>query len=156
MSDPARESQSRLRLRGHVASVVVIAVNSLVLTRLLLNWREVWHLIGHGRSLAWLVGGFGPVDWFFLLVPIVGITFELARSRWSGLVNVLAHLSVFLWLVLVLVLASAKTLGFSDPEHVILAVISTGLPALGISLIFAWLFHRAHRLTPSSVKSAGT
>jgi hypothetical protein len=156
MSDSARETQRKAPLLAYVTPAVVIAINGMVLIRLLLNWREGWHLIGRDRSLTWLVGGFGPVDWFYLLVPIAGIAFEVARSRWSGVVNVLAHLSVFLWLLLVFILASSGAFGFSGAEHVIVAIIHKGLPALAISILFVWLFHSTGRLRPSTVKPGAT
>jgi hypothetical protein len=137
-----------------LTSWVVAGTNTFVLGRLLWNWYVAWPYLSRGHSWLTFLVAFRLVDWFFLLVPLAGLVLELTRSRWSGLVNVVGHFSVFLWLSLVLFLATHGLLGFSGPEHVLLALILRGLPALAIAVTFAWLFHRAHRLSPS-LKTAG-
>ena len=154
MPDNNRTIYPKQSRGGYLTSTVVVLINALILALLLSNWREAWQFEGPERPLTWFVATMGPVDWFLFLVPVLGVLLELFRSRWSGVVNVFGHLCVFLWLVLVFALASAHVLGYSEPEHIILVLVSRGLPALGASIIFAWLFRRAHRLLPS--QAAGT
>jgi hypothetical protein len=85
-------------------------------------------------------------DVIWITPLIVGMILEFTSFWFARIVNVGYYAVTAVYIVVGFFLASARVLGFSEPEHWIMAVLFMAFPSAIFAVVLWWLYRRTRPL----------
>jgi hypothetical protein len=85
-------------------------------------------------------------DVIWITPLIVGMILEFTSFWFARIVNVGYYAVTAVYIVIGFFLASARVLGFSEPEHWIMAVMFMAFPSAIFAVVLWWLYRRTRPL----------
>jgi hypothetical protein len=85
-------------------------------------------------------------DVIWITPLIVGMILEFTSFWFARIVNVGYYAVTAVYIVMGFFLASARVLGFSEPEHWIMAVMFMAFPSAIFAVVLWWLYRRTRPL----------